>query len=186
MQTVGDTAKAQTFENPVTGWQLVFRRRAADTAGEILETEWTGRHGWHARPLRIHRLQEERFEVMSGTLEVTIAGTKTIARPGDVVVVPAGVVHSARNAGSDDVRANVQFRPALRSETVLELVIGLETAKGGAPKDPLALAYIVREFDDELRLAQPPYPLQRLLFGPLAALARALRYPQRLQPALAR
>ena len=42
---------------------------------------------------------EEIIYVLEGTLEYEIDGKKTTVKPGDVLFVPAGVVHSVKNIG---------------------------------------------------------------------------------------
>jgi quercetin dioxygenase-like cupin family protein len=43
---------------------------------------------------------EEIIYVIEGTWEYVIGGKEVTARPGDVLFVPAGTVHSAKNAGT--------------------------------------------------------------------------------------
>jgi quercetin dioxygenase-like cupin family protein len=43
---------------------------------------------------------EEIIYILEGTLEYEIDGKSTTVKPGDVLFVPAGVVHSAKNVGS--------------------------------------------------------------------------------------
>ena len=43
---------------------------------------------------------EEIIYVIEGTWEYVIDGKRVIANPGDVLFVPAGTVHSAKNAGT--------------------------------------------------------------------------------------
>jgi quercetin dioxygenase-like cupin family protein len=43
---------------------------------------------------------EEIIYVLEGTLEYEIGGKATTVKPGDVLFVPAGVVHTAKNIGS--------------------------------------------------------------------------------------
>ena len=45
---------------------------------------------------------EEIIYVLEGTLEYEIDGKLTTVKPGDVLFVPAGVVHSAKNVGSSN------------------------------------------------------------------------------------
>jgi hypothetical protein len=46
-------------------------------------------------------------------------------QPGEEAVVPPGVLHVAWNATDQDVTALMQFRPALRTETMFETFFGL-------------------------------------------------------------
>ena len=45
---------------------------------------------------------EEIIYVIEGTWEYVIGGRQVTARPGDVLFVPAGTVHSAKNAGTSN------------------------------------------------------------------------------------
>ena len=45
---------------------------------------------------------EEIIYVLEGTLEYQIDGKSVTAKPGDVLFVPAGTVHSAKNVGSSN------------------------------------------------------------------------------------
>ena len=168
--------------NPVTGHRIIFRKTTQDTDGELLQMDWFGRPGWKAGPVHVHSFQEERFEVLSGTLGSHVAGVERTHKPDDeVIVVPAGVKHTVWNESDEEVHALVEFRPAsLRSETMLETVFGLaqdgKLSRMGIPSNPLRLALIVHDYEDQIYLAQPPLAVQRVLFGVLASIGRLLAY----------
>ena len=167
--------------NPVTGHRIVFRKTTQDTDGELLQMDWIGRPGWKAGPIHVHSFQEERFEVLSGTLGSHVAGVERTHRAGEAVVVPAGVEHTAWNEGEEEVHALVELRPgSLRSETMLETWFGLaqdgKLSKAGIPSNPFRLALIVHDYEDQIYLAQPPLAVQRVLFGVLAKVGRLLGY----------
>ena len=138
--------------NPVTGHRIVFRKTTQDTDGELLLMDWIGRPGWKAGPVHVHSFQEERFEVLSGTLGSHVGGVERAHKAGDeVVVVPAGVKHTVWNAGEEEVHALVEFRPAsLGTETMLETVFGLaqdgKLSKAGITINTFRLALIVHDF----------------------------------------
>ena len=81
-------------------------------------------------------------------------GVELVHSAGDVIVVSAGSVHAAWNAGDDEVHVLVDFRPALRTERAFETLAGLardgKTNRAGAPKNPLQLALVLREFEEEI------------------------------------
>jgi hypothetical protein len=57
------------------------------------------------------------------------------------------------------------------------------TTKAGAPRNPLLAALILRHFEDEIYFVRPPLAVQRVLLGPLAAIARSLGMrPERPYP----
>ena len=169
--------------DPNRGERMIFRKTAKETDGELLQFDWIGKAGWKAGPLHVHRYQEERFEVISGTLGSHVAGVERIHEAGEVVVAPAGSVHTVWNAGceeEEEVHSLVDFRPALRTESVFETVTGLaqdgKTNKAGVPKNPLRLALIMHDYEDEVYFAQPPLFVQRVIFGALAEVGRLLGY----------
>jgi quercetin dioxygenase-like cupin family protein len=45
---------------------------------------------------------EEIIYVLEGTLEYQIDGKPVTVKPGDVLFIPAGTVHSVKNIGSDN------------------------------------------------------------------------------------
>jgi quercetin dioxygenase-like cupin family protein len=166
--------------NEVTGLRTIFRRTAKDTDGELLQVDWIGAPGWVAGPKHVHPKQLERFTVISGTLGAHVDGAEGVYRPGEVVEALAGAVHTAWNAGDEEVHVLVEFEPALRSEVPLETLAGLardgKVNKAGVPNNPLRLALLVHDYEDEIYLASPPLFVQRAIFGPLAFLGRLLGY----------
>ncbi len=178
--------------NPVTGLRTVFRQTSDDTGGELLRVDWIAAPGWTTGPDHVHRLQAERFEVISGELGLRVDGVEHFLARGDVLEAPAGASHAAWNPGQeDDVHVLVDFRPALRTEIALEALAGLardgKTTRAGIPRNPLQAAVIVRHYEDEIFFVRPPLSVQKLLFGPLAALGRMAGYrpdyPYRRTPA---
>src|ERR671917_491117 len=165
----------QTLENPASGERITFRQTSASTAGELLSIELelpAGRRvpgGQH-----IHPNQEERFEVVEGTMRFKMGRKRIVAGPGDVVAVPAGQKHDFANVGDEDALVRVEVRPALKMEQLFETAVGLaeqgRTMLGGIPK-PLDLALFTQEFEDEVQGAFPPRWLQRSVLAPLAWLA---------------
>lgn len=166
--------------NEVTGLRTIFRKTAADTDGELLQVDWIGNPGWSAGPRHVHPYQEERFEVLSGSLASYVDGVERVHEAGEVVVAPAGSVHTVRNAGDGELHALVEFRPALRAEVVLETLAGLardgKTNRAGIPKNLFRLALLVHDYEEEIFLARPPLFARRAIFGALAAVGRLLGY----------
>jgi mannose-6-phosphate isomerase-like protein (cupin superfamily) len=175
----------QTLENPASGERITFRETSATTHGELLAIDLelpAGRRvpgGQH-----IHPKQEERFEVVEGTMRFKLGHKRVVAGPGEVVVVPAGQKHDFANVGDDDALVRVEVRPALKMEQLFESAVGLaeqgRTMMGGIPR-PLDLALFTQEFEDEVQGAFPPRWVQRIALAPLAWLARRRDQP-RLAP----
>ena len=173
----------QALENPASGERITFRQTAAETNGELvavdLELPQDARvpGGLHSHPL-----QQERFEVVKGTMRFSLGGERIVAGPGTVVVVPPGIPHDFANAGDEDALVRVEIRPALKIEQLFETAVALaeagRTMMKGIPK-PLDLALFTREFEQEVHAAFPPLWLQRLALAPLAWLAKHRGYATR-------
>jgi quercetin dioxygenase-like cupin family protein len=166
--------------NPVTGLRTVFRKTAQDTSGELLQVDWIGEPGWTTGPDHVHPRQEERFEVLSGKLGLRVGDVERVHSAGEVIMVPEGAPHAAWNAGDDEVHVLVDFRPALKTERAFETLAGLardgKTNRTGVPKNPLRLALILREFEEEIYFVRPPLAVQRVILGALAFIGRLLGY----------
>lgn len=169
----------KVLENPVSGQRIVFRKTAGETGGDLLEVEAVYTKPTPSRPpLHYHPRQSERFEVLSGTLEVLVDGKRRALAEGEVLTVPPGTPHAMWSEESG-TRVTWQTRPAMKTEAFFETLWGLardgETNAKGAP-NLLRMAVIAREFADEFRLASPPWPVQRALFAALAPAGRLLGY----------
>jgi quercetin dioxygenase-like cupin family protein len=165
----------QIIENPVSGERIEFLQTAADTNGELLELELTLAADGRVPGAHVHPEQEERFEVLEGTMKFRLGMRTIVAEAGDTVVVPAGRVHKFTNGGDGEARARVQVLPALAMEELLtataELAHDGHVMASGMPK-PLHLALFVQRFRREVRAPFPPAPVVRALMAPLAAIAR--------------
>jgi quercetin dioxygenase-like cupin family protein len=173
------------IEHPVTGEKLIFRKTAQETGGALLEGELIVKpHGFVAAA-HIHKLQEERFEVLSGSIRLRINGIEKEIQKGESAIVPAGTPHVWWNDSDFEARVLVDLCPALRTEEFFETFFGLAQAgkvdkKTGLP-NPLVLALIMREFKEEICLAQPPVPVQNVLFTVMASFGRLLGYRGRYE-----
>jgi quercetin dioxygenase-like cupin family protein len=164
----------QVLENPVSGERIVFRRTAVDTGGELLAFELFLSPNGHVPGAHVHPEQEERFEVVKGTIKFRRGLKTVVARAGDTVVVPPGTIHRFENAGNEPAHVLVEVRSALRMEQLFETATALaregRTNRKGLPK-PLELALFVREFEREVRAPLVPAGLVRTVMAPLARLA---------------
>src|SRR5688500_4262956 len=114
----------QTLENLASGERITFRQTAAGTGGELVAIDLELPAGRRVPgPLHIHPRQEERFEVLAGTMRFRIGRERIVAGAGEVVVVPAGVAHDFANVGDDDALVNVEVRPALEMERLFETAV---------------------------------------------------------------
>ena len=177
-----EAADGRWLHNPATGELAHLLHAAPD--GRRLEFDLWLQPGAAVARAHVHDRLVERFEVLTGAVGFRIGDREQQVRPGDgVTEVPAGTVHDWWNAGEGIGRVRVEIaatpdapgRPAERFLAMIEAVWSLG-AQGrvnaqGAP-DPLWLMAVAREYGDAIRLASPPAPVQALVVGPLAALAR--------------
>ena len=169
----------EVYENRVQGDRFVVREGSEDTGGERLTGDLYIRPGGAVAGKHVHAYITERFEVVTGRVRFHLGGRDEIARPGQRVVVPPGVVHDWWNAGDDEAQVLVDIRPAERFELMIQSLYGLandgQSDARGVPR-LLPLALFAREFRREGEFVRPPRIVQRTLFRLLAPLARARGY----------
>lgn len=179
------------IENPITGEQITLLKTAPDTGGEVPRFEYLAPARTAGPPLHVHTCQEERFvEILSGKLRARMGKDEQSCGKGESLTVSPGTPHTWRNDGGDEVRMLVEIRPALKMEEVFETTFNLardgKTDRRGVPKNPLQAAATAREYSDELRLAWPPFAVQKVLLGLLAPVLGLLgyggRYPKHGDP----
>jgi quercetin dioxygenase-like cupin family protein len=176
------------IENPVTGERLVFRKTSQETNGEAVVLEAFVKPSGFVAAAHVHPYQEERFQVLRGTVGFKLDRSRLIAGPGQRITVPAGTPHKFWNAGEDEAHFVSEVRPALQFEQLIETMFGLaadgKTNRKGMP-NPLRLAVIAHAHFDDVRLPFPPAWMQRMGLAMGAPLGRLLGYEATYVPASA-
>jgi quercetin dioxygenase-like cupin family protein len=167
------------IENPVTGERILFRTTSAETNGEAVVIEcFVQPNGFVAKP-HVHPYQEERFEILGGSVMFRLNGQTLAACPGDRILVPRGAQHQFWNDGEDEAHFVCEVRPALQFEQLIETMFSLaadgKTNRKGMP-NPLRLAVIAAANFDTVRLPFPPAWVQRLGLAMGSPLGRLLGY----------
>ena len=169
----------QTIENSVTGERIVFRKTSRETNGAAVVTETFVQPNGFVAAAHVHPSQEERFEVLSGSVGFKIGRKKLVAGPGQRLTVPAGTPHRFWNAGDDVAHFVCEVRPALQFESLLETMFALaedgKTNRKGMP-NPLRLAVIANAHFDTVRLPFPPALVQRIALALGAPVGRLAGY----------
>jgi quercetin dioxygenase-like cupin family protein len=165
----------EVLVNPISGERFTFRKTAAETNGELLAFDLELSPDGRVPGAHVHPIQEERFEVVTGTLRFRRGARIITASARDSVVIPPGMIHAFKNADNAPVHVRVEVRPALRMEELLETTVALAregrtTAAGLA--HALDLALFMREFEAEVRAPLAPATAVRAVMAPLAWLAR--------------
>ncbi len=70
------------IENPVTGERIVFRKTSRETNGEAVVIEAYVRPSGFVAATHVHPHQEERFQVLRGSVGFRVGKTKCVAGPG--------------------------------------------------------------------------------------------------------
>ena len=109
--------------------------------------------------------------MLRGTFRAKVGEEEHTYREGDKFTVPANAPHWMHNISDEEGRLNWQVRPAMKTQFLFETMWGLaadgKTGPNGIP-NLLQLAVILREYRNEFRASNPPYSVQRVLFGILA------------------
>jgi mannose-6-phosphate isomerase-like protein (cupin superfamily) len=161
-------------------------RRLHITPGETLDVvertpeslvfEATYAPGGSAPPPHYHPVQDERFEVRSGTLRVDVSGTERDLTAGETLEIPRGTAHRMWNPHAQPAQTRWETRPAGRTEEWFSALAALQGTDhvdaDGTPK-ALPFAALARRYDDTFRLAVGPPGVGRIAVAGLAGAARA-------------
>jgi mannose-6-phosphate isomerase-like protein (cupin superfamily) len=153
---------------------------ARDNGGELVRIEDTAAPGPSRRPMSAHPTQRERFEVLSGTLGLTVDGEEHLLGPGNSFVVEPGARHLPRNAGDGELRFLAEMRPAGRFEEFLAEITAASNTEREGLAYLLTAARVINQFPDVEHPTPLPRALDRALFAVLATAAKlvGLRLPR--------
>jgi mannose-6-phosphate isomerase-like protein (cupin superfamily) len=128
------------------------------STAEALEVEARYGPGGSPPPSHLHPAQDERFEVLAGSIAARVAGDERTLGRGDVLEIPRGTAHQMWNPGEVTARVLWRTSPAGRTLEWFQALDALQrepqVLPDGAP-DPSALAALLTEYDDVFRLAGP-------------------------------
>jgi mannose-6-phosphate isomerase-like protein (cupin superfamily) len=168
---------ADTIVNPLTGYTITFLEATQD----LFRFREVALPGTYAPALHVHPLQQERFEVIRGSIEFVMGKQKIVCHSGESFVVPAGVAHTFKNAGDGEAEMFGEYRPGLseHSRRFFEVYFalaraGLTNAKGLPSIWQIAVE--MPSMSDHVRLASPPWPVQRVVLALLRPIARLMGY----------
>lgn len=82
--------RGDVIENPITGEKVTFLETSEDTNGELLRFEYVLPPRFSI-PEHVHPRQEERYEVLSGTLRGRVGGRGQDFGEGEWVIGPPNV-----------------------------------------------------------------------------------------------
>jgi mannose-6-phosphate isomerase-like protein (cupin superfamily) len=166
----------ETIEAPVMGQRITCLASTVSTGGELLRFRFWMRGDAFPPPVHVHPRQEERIEVLSGSVLSLSGGVRRVLGPGGTISTPPGEPHTVGPAGDEAVEMIVEFRPALGFERFAERTFALDraghlNAKGRG--SPLRLA-TARPHEAEFFVPRVPIGLQRAILRALDRLAQWL------------
>ncbi len=156
--------------------RLVWRTTSAETGGHAVVAEALLAPNGYVPALHVHPRQQQRVEVLDGSIGVQLRRARSVVGAGARLTVPPGVPHRFWNAGAEPAQLVVELTPALRLESLVETLFALAAAgKTDARGRPhtLQAAVIAAAHRDTVRAA---FPLQRLGLALAGPLGRALGY----------
>jgi len=124
------------LDDPITGQHLTFVRTGPETEGELLRVEVRLDAGGRV-PGHAHLRQDERLEVIAGSVIARVGGRNHELRPGDSLDVPRRRLHAIRNAPENEARLLLDVRPARRMEqTMRTLFAAMRFVNRVLPRGP--------------------------------------------------
>jgi mannose-6-phosphate isomerase-like protein (cupin superfamily) len=165
--------------NARTGQVMTFRKTGKETEGKLLEIESINPKSDVREPVHIHPKQESSCEVLSGRLHFWVDGKERIVGPGERIDIPVGVPHCFWNEGPVEAHSVQRFSPALSIAEFFDTFFALsrdgKLNKKGIPNF-LHASIIALAHKDDIRLTQPPWPIQYLTYLLLAPIGKLLGY----------
>lgn len=168
----------RSITNQFTGEMLTWLETAADTRGTYLKFRLdVAPLGLVAVP-HIHPDQEERFEILAGSMELLVDGHRRMVYAGDTAVVPKGAPHQWWNrSDTDALSMNVTLVPALNTETMFEQVWGrVNDGKGTRDGGPALLDAFVFMKEYHVYLTIAPVGVQRFFSATIGTIAQWFGY----------
>jgi len=102
-----------------SGETITFVKTGKDTDGAFTEIICTLPARQKGPPRHIHLLQDENFEVIEGSLELSADNRKLILKQGQGFNVTAKTAHSFFNPGNTEIKFRATYKPALNIDYFL-------------------------------------------------------------------
>jgi|SRR5271166_6390594 len=108
----------QVSDRPATQDRVIVLTSAEETAGELFRCEYIAREVSAPPRDHIHTNQEERLEVVEGTVRCRVAGKEYVLDRGRVIVFPPGTPHAVWNDDRSGSRSISEYRPAMNAQAM--------------------------------------------------------------------
>lgn len=111
-------AMTELSERPPTQDRVIVLKSAEETAGELYRCEYIARVVTPRPRDHVHTQQEERLEVIEGTVRCRVAGREFVLERGRVMVIPPGTPHAVWNEDPLGSRSISEYRPAMNAQAM--------------------------------------------------------------------
>lgn len=157
--------------------KIYIKKTAAETEGQLFETEWEFGPQTGGTPIHTHPQALETFEVLQGELDIYTQGTWKTLTKGQTTSIEKGAPHTLRNASNEVTRVTMAFQPAMKYDQYFERLnkmvnSGIIKSDKMTFKAMLHLSMLMTNYPDEIRSVKPPYPAMRVF----ASMGRLLGY----------
>ncbi|TMK40124.1 MAG: cupin domain-containing protein [Actinobacteria bacterium] len=147
-------------------------RTAPDPQADAVEFEFRLGPRSPGPPPHRHPHQEERWEVLEGTLDARVDGTPRRLSAGESIAIAPGTAHGFRNRGEEPLRFRDVHLPARGFQRYIEqLAAILGQGRARDPRTLLRIARLVAAQGDDQRPATRP---GRIALSAAAGIARLL------------
>jgi mannose-6-phosphate isomerase-like protein (cupin superfamily) len=168
-----------TIHNPHNGETATFLTTSADSNGQLLRMAFKIEAGNGLNiPPHMHPKQVQRFEITGGRMKMLLDGVETYHESGDKITVPIGIYYKWSQVGDKPLEFIVEYEPAGQWENFFETSFAYANAKHNGKKVNLFLAssVLLSTYPDQMVIAGPPLPVQKLIFKVFGWIGRRLGY----------
>jgi quercetin dioxygenase-like cupin family protein len=103
-----------------SGDRLIVHTGAEESSGALFRFELVTRTSTPPPADHVHGQQEERVEVLAGTLHCRLAGRVRVLSVGAALTIPPGMPHAVWKGDEGETRTIGEFRPALGTQRMFE------------------------------------------------------------------
>jgi quercetin dioxygenase-like cupin family protein len=170
--------KGQILKDNVDGTIVEFLETSADTGGKHFKVKLTVTKKGILAPDHFHELQDEEFEVVSGTLTYKRGKELFKAKAGEKVFMQKGEHHNHYNDDDEPAVFIQTISPAHDLENFFHTLVGLSNdgkLNNGQPSLLQAMMW-VNYLKGKTYLSDIPIPVQKVLAGTLGPIGRMMGY----------
>lgn len=102
---------------------------AEESSGALFRFEYIARAVTPSPRDHIHTQQEERVEVIEGTLRCRVAGVEHSLERGEKMTIPPGIPHAVWNDDPRGSRSIGEYRPAMNAQAMFRGYIDAKAAR---------------------------------------------------------